>query len=177
MSLDDDSVWATPIRHGDSPPDATPKKLQRVGTDLGPIARGSLGEASGGTPLTTTASSMRTVHVCGSPTFSPDASPDVSGTQDVAKIIQLQQAQLQMVETVVALKRARARAGRHTSGASSRDDNSDAGSKALSRRAARHAPVLPRGPVIEDSHPASRSSVHVRKGDRHLSRSIPHMID
>ena len=176
--LDNDSVWATPVRHGGTPPDATPTKLQRVDTVHGSIARGSAGDASGETPLTTTASSLRTVHVCGSPTYSPDASPELSGTQDAAKLLQLQQAQLQMVETVVALNRARARAGRHASGASSRDgDGSDTGSKALSRRAARHVPVLPRGPVFEDSHPASRSSVHVRKDDRPLSRDIPHMID
>ena len=130
MSIENDSVWATPTRHGGTPPDATPKKLQRVGSDLGPTQRGSLGEAPGETPLTTTASVMRTVHVCGSPTFSLEASPEQSGCQAAAKLLQQQQAQLSVVETVVALQRARDRAERHAASAGSRDGDSDKGSNA-----------------------------------------------
>ena len=122
MSLESDSVWATPNR-GErvSPPEASPKKLQRVCSDSGHTAERLDGGAPGGTPLTTTASSQRTVNVMNSPTFSPGESPDKSGPRAAAHLLRLRQAQLAFAETAFELERARDKADRHAKGSSSRD--------------------------------------------------------
>ena len=174
MLSESDDVWASPPTkcEAESPPEASPKKAFRVASGFGPSFRSLEDGASGETPLTTTASTSRTVHVCGSPMLSPDASPEQqSNVQVAAHISQLHQAQFAMDASIVALSNARDHAARHMSGTSSREGDSEKGFKASSRRAGRQAPVLPRGLDIEGSHTASRYSVHKRAEGRRLERS------
>ena len=122
-----DSVWETPDITQGSPPGASPLKVQRTGSGHGPVLKTSDGAASGETPLTTTASTSRTVHIDGSPTYPPDVSPDRN--RGAAALIALQQAQLTVAGTALALQKARDKASQKSG------DGSDRGSKAGSRRA------------------------------------------
>ena len=92
--------------------------------------------ASRGARQALLASTSRTAHIDGSPTYPPDVTPEKS--TGVAALLELQRAQLTMVGTAIAFRRSRVKASRHSGASSSvREDDSDRGSKANSRRAAR----------------------------------------
>ena len=99
-----DSVWETPDAQG-SPPGASPLKVQRTGSGIGPVLKTIEGVAPGETPLTTTASTSRTAHIDGSPTYPPEVSPD--RTRNATAIVALQQAQLAMAGIALALQKER----------------------------------------------------------------------
>ena len=134
------SPWCTPDRkhERDSPPGTTPFKVSRVGSHDGSSRVPLDGVASGGTPLTTTASTARTVatHIDGSPTFSPDTpGPSVEGA---ANLLRLQQAQLKVVDAAVRAQTARSKLAQRSSAGSTKDDCSDKASVS-SKRAERRA--------------------------------------
>ena len=137
------SPWCTPDRkhERDSPPGTTPYKVSRVDSHDGSSRVPLDGVASGGTPLTTTASTARTVatHIDGSSTFSPDTpGPSVEGA---ANLLRLQQAQLKVVDAGVRAQSARSKLVQRSSAGSTRDDRSGKGSVS-SKRADRRGPPM-----------------------------------
>ena len=147
------SPWCTPDRkhERDSPPETTPYKVLRVDSQDGSSRVPLDGVASGGTPLTTTASTARTVatHIDGSPTFPPDSpGPSVEGA---ANLLRLQQAQLKVVDAAYRAQSARSKLAQRSSAGSFKDDGSDKASIS-SKRAERRADRrwLPPGPFRND---------------------------
>ena len=168
-SIITDSPWCTPVKkhERDSPPGATPNKVLRVGSHDGLARVPSEGVGPGEPPLTTTASTARTVatHIDGSPTFSPDTpGPSVEG---IVKLLRAQQAQRDVVETV-RLENARAMLARKSNGSvgDDRSDKASVSSKRVERREDRRC--LPASPFLQDERyvyirgpPMDLSLIHI----------------